>query len=200
MNKVSLCLALAAAALLAGPASARPGAAGSPSLEGSGCASSSDTTARVLGSGKDGLPEQISIRFSRHVAQHSAGFSSVRRQSGCTIVLVVHAPAGKQFGIAGARYQGYAALPDGATAQQQSELAFGSSQAASLRSSLSGPFRASFDREVSLKPEELAWSPCEASVPLTIRTELRLTVTSAASATVRMARQTYRLAWRSCAP
>ena len=200
MNNVSLCLALAAAALLAGPASARPGAAGSPSLEGSGCASSSDTTVRVQGSGKDGLPEQIGIRFSRHVARHSPGFSSVRRRSGCTIALVVHAPAGKQFGIAEARYQGYAALPDGASAQQQADVAFGSSQAASLRSSFAGPYRGSFDREVSLKLEELAWSPCEASVPLTIRTELRLTVTSAASATVRMARHAYRLVWRSCTP
>ena len=209
--KVASKLLLLATSLLAGTVSVSGRALASDpvfikslNFLGSGC-TNNDSISQLDDTNNDGLPDQFTIFFSNYIAFSGPGSTPLDWRKNCNINVGLHLPQGFQFSIADVHYTGFAQLPYGVSATQQSTYQFVFfSRPITLSTTQKGKFEGNYDLYDTLGLASLVWSPCGADAPLNIRSQLFLSgaLTYPAQVTTDQidgrVKQVFQFKWRKC--
>ncbi|KAF3491207.1 uncharacterized protein GIQ15_00724 [Arthroderma uncinatum] len=141
---------------------------------GSGCASDSKTVRYTVANDR----RSIIIEYQSLTAKISSRTSPADERTNCQVNLDVAARNGFQFSVAGTTYYGAARLDTGVTGRHGSIYYFsGSPDQSFTATGISGPRRGNYrlDSDVNKR----TWSPCGASYPFNVNTDVRMDSDSA---------------------
>jgi len=124
----------------------------------------------------------------------------------CQLAIDLDFPAGYSYSVISADYRGFAELEDAVVGTQTSLYYFSGFTGPRFRSRYVGPFSDSYFRRDTLGIEAAVWSPCGASRPLNISTQVAVSTLGNPTGSGMMTvdsidlavRQTYGLVWRKC--
>jgi hypothetical protein len=176
----SLILSVAALLRLAVPASAAdPVVVQSMTHEGSGCPPGSVSSDIAL----DG--SAFTVLFDSYVAEVGPGVPASGRTRDCDVDMVLKAPLGWSWAIAGIEHRGFASLPSGVSATLKSSFLFNRQradqrQAPPLEIHLIGPMQDDYIVSSDTPPLQIEWSKCGGLSHLHINTSLKVNAASSA--------------------
>jgi hypothetical protein len=150
--------------------------------------------------------QAIAVHFSVFMVE--TGLDVNRTRVSCQLGLVVHAPEGYAFGVAGARHQGYAELAEGASGWvQETHYLRGETPAPAVRHTLTGPMEDDWEYVDQAPADSVAFSSCGVPSELFLNTQMRVVAgTSPRGTSNFMYRDSadiypsssYHLTWRVC--
>jgi len=148
----------------------------------------------------------LTLLYSDYVASIGPGTAPSDHRKNCQVVLDIHYPQGFQYSIFSADYRGYEDLESGVTGQQVATYYFsGQTQQATGSTTWTGPKTSDYLVNDELAVESIVWSPCGATLPININSQIRLTssVPTASGllttdSTDFKFHQIFHLQWRKC--
>jgi hypothetical protein len=208
----SFLFSVAAVLRTAVPASAaEPVSVQSFTHEGSGCPAGTVSSIIAL----DG--SSFSLLFDSYIAEVGPAVPASRRTQDCFVDLVLKAPLGWSWAIAGVDHRGFASLASGVSATLKSSFLFNRQradqrQAPSLETHFIGPMQDDYAVSTDTPPLQIEWSKCGGLSHLHMRTSLKVkaanpagpglvTVDSLDGHLTQLDGTTvcgYRLVWRRC--
>jgi hypothetical protein len=153
----------------------------------------------------DGLADEFMVFFSEYSAEQGTGVSPGRRASSCMIAAQLRPPRNLQFAVQEVTFLGYADVPAGVTATQQSSYSFPSiARESPVQTVLAGPYTDEFSRTDVLNGGNMLWSKCGSQISFVIRTRMWLSGPRNLPASIMgdqlsgLLSQKYHVIWREC--
>jgi len=121
----------------------------------------------------------FTLIFDSFVASIGPGVAVTANRVNCQLNINLKYPSGFQYSILGTQFRGYSKLDKGVTGVQSATYYFsGSSSQAATSSTFKGPADADYEISDQIPFTSTIWSPCGASLPLNINSQVRLSSTS----------------------
>jgi len=174
MNTFLTTLAVAGLTLASGQAFAQNNPVSIEELHfaGSGC-DPADDPLQLVDSNGDGQVDQFHFLFDKYQAVQGPGVAITERRKNCNINVTLKVPRGNQYTVTTVLYEGFADIRPGVTGVQRSRYVFPLHGESSTETTvLNGPYNAPYKREDNI--DKIVWSPCNRTVPLSIRTSVFL--------------------------
>lgn len=112
------------------------------------------------------------------VASIGTGVPVTENRKNCQLNINLQYPSGFQYSVLSTEFRGYADLQSGINGVQQATYYFsGSSAQASISTNFKGPTNGDYAISDQIPFTSTIWSPCGASLPLNINSQVRLTST-----------------------
>lgn len=167
---------------------------------GSGCPL--DSVASLISGPPGELPNTLTLLFSEFIAQQGPSINASERRKNCSVAINLEVPQGFSFSLIEAEYKGFADLPSGVSGVQRTTYSFPFSNRAAFQTVLNGPFTDDY-----LRTDELGaavFSPCRATVPLNLESQVFLRGNAKPQAMMTLDRNTtrvtqvYHFQWKRC--
>jgi len=150
----------------------------------------SDVTINGISYGGTGCPQgtvgsfisadrsTFTLIFDSYVASIGPGVAITDNRLNCQLNIDLQYPAGFQYSVLGTVFRGYAGLDKGVTGVQQATYYFsGSSTQVATSTTFTGPTDGDYEISDSIPFTSTILSPCGASLPLNVNSQVRLTST-----------------------
>jgi len=122
----------------------------------------------------------FTLIFDSFVASIGPGVPVTSSRTNCQLNINLQYPSGFQYSVLGTDFRGYSYLEAGVTGVQSANYYFsGSSAQAATTTSFKGPLDGDYLISDKIPFTSTIWSPCGASLPLNVNSQVRLTSTKA---------------------
>ena len=151
---------------------------------GSGCTKDAATLSTKTVNGK----LELGLKYGELFVQKYEGTRAKESRKSCTLALNIRIPEGTQIAADNLSFDGtFAYLDEGMALRISTSTSFphaGENASSKSNNSLAGRYVGFFGKAIDPTPSELAWSSCDSTVPLNIKTSLHVRGRTQGAATI----------------